>query len=314
MNQKIWLGEHRNHKYELTELGELTEAQKLETCWKSGSISGSKMPRLFKEYDKVVKEDLGIIEKYDLHADPVIDEKLRRGTDAEEFIRQQAEKEWDIQILTDKSTYTLRDTLYYANIDGFSPDGELIYEIKNTETDDMDAIVERYKWQGVYYCWFFGRKSVEFIALIKGYKLRRRRYTPTQEDYQELQERAKHYIASIVLNEPEAIEQPDEDGATVYQIDDELTENKLEQLVKIQEKIKELEACEKELKSYFAEALNKQGTAYESKKTGYKVSLIKSNRVGAIDKDKLMSLYPTLEIPTKPDYTTTTVKITKPKQ
>lgn len=298
------------NNYKLKSIGLIEDEVKELTCWAPGAISGSKVNKIFTDADTTLKEDLNIIPKPDLNADLTIREKLKMGNKMEGYIMDLACEEWpEMRPVVIKHTFNLVGTNYYANIDGISADHSIIYEIKNSETNDVEALFERYKWQGIYYCWFFKAKKVVFIFFIRGYKLRRYEYSPVKEDYEELLkkitefEKAYNEKISDFFQEVKDIRE--------YVLENEDAKKKLARLVEIKKSINELETEDKELRKYFVEALNNTNAVFYDADIGYKIQIQKQTRRGSIDTEKLFSDHPNIpkNLYKKPDYQMTQVRM-----
>lgn len=147
-----------------------TEIDK-ETIWADLNLSGSK----FKEWCLNPKE---FVKNEKKEYSDFVKEKLEIGNAIEAFIFDLAkEKFTDFEFIKDKETFTNENKNFcFANVDGFlikkDTKEKWILEIKNTEIDNMEELAEIYKYQILYYCWFFSLSKARLIAFINGYKLR----------------------------------------------------------------------------------------------------------------------------------------------
>lgn len=152
----------------------LKNSQKLrEKIWSGLNLSGSKLKKWVTEPDEFVKNEK-------VEFDEFLKEKIEAGSRLEDFIYKLAQEKLAgkfSKFETDKATYESLDYkgCVFANVDGFAWDilgDHYIVEIKNTEVDDIDIMVDQYYYQMLYYCWFFNTRKCLFINFIKGWKLR----------------------------------------------------------------------------------------------------------------------------------------------
>lgn len=161
-------------------LGDLNEEQKKETCWNKKSLSGSRFKKWvldWKNYDKE-EQFSGFVLK-----------KMEIGNKIEEFIRELIKEELkeNFEVEKIKDTFVREDFDFcFANIDGMLIDKEsgekLILEIKNTETKDINLLFDRYKYQLLYYAWFFGVKKVCLAGFVNGWDLKFHFYEFDEQD------------------------------------------------------------------------------------------------------------------------------------
>lgn len=80
----------------------------------------------------------------------------------------------------------------------------------------------------------------------------------------------------------------------------------------MQEDAKQLEDEIKSLKEYFGEAIG-EGGSYIDELTGNKVSIVRSNRKGGVDVEKMLEKDPSIQLLFKPDFEAKSIRITKGK-
>lgn len=148
---------------------EVTTIQK-ETIWNELNLSGSKFKEWCLKPNEFVKNEKKEFPEF-------MREKIDFGNKLEDFIFETAKKSNNkYNFIKDKHTYRHNEYYFcYANVDGFFINKENekgILEIKNTESTNIDKLVDNYKYQVLYYCWFFGLKNVMFSFLINGCRFR----------------------------------------------------------------------------------------------------------------------------------------------
>lgn len=298
----------------LEDLGLLDNEQKNNTCWKPGTISGSRVARIMNEPVQVLAEWLGDVEPEDPASNPIVKEKMEIGTYMEDVIINLAKQKFDFDIQIDKNTYKFKNEEWYFNIDGISQDGSIVYEVKNTETTSVDTLVERYKWQATWYRLMTGCDKVIFLFFIRGYKLRFVEYIPTETDMMDVITKCQTIIQSYNDKNYDLItwgnEQAPKDDTKPIEINDQIAKDKLNELISLQDEISVLEDKVKELKEYFGEAIGEKGSFIDAE-TGNKVSVVNSVRKGAVDVEKTLANNPGLILEYKKDYNIRTIKVTK---
>lgn len=158
---------------------EITEQPKQE-IWNNLNISGSK----FKQW--CIKPDIFVLNEKKEFPE-FMKEKLDFGNKLEDFIFDTAKNSnKKYNFIKDKKTYQHKEYKYcFANVDGFFLDKNNekgILEIKNTEMSNIDKLIDNYKYQVLYYCWFFGLKKVMFAFLINGCRFRIAEFEFNDED------------------------------------------------------------------------------------------------------------------------------------
>lgn len=298
----------------IEKLGDLTEQQKKDSCWAQGTLSGSRIDRVMREPLKLLSEWLGDLPEEDIFSNPVVAEKIKYGNIMEPVIFDLAKKELGLDIILDKNTYHFKDMPYYFNIDGVSGDGETIFEIKNTETTSIDILVERYRNQGIWYSIMTGADHVTYIFFIRGFKLRTKTITPTESEKMDMMEKANIFLQAFSTGNYDLITwgSEREEVKNVIAITDELARQKLSDLIMMQEDAKQLEDEIKSLKEYFGEAIG-EGGSYIDELTGNKVSIVRSNRKGGVDVEKMLEKDPSIQLLFKPDFEAKSIRITKGK-
>lgn len=240
-------------------LGNLDEDSK-KIIWGT-CISGSQIKKMFYNLRDVY------FEKTTMAPEKIFsektEEKMAMGRELEPVIRKLANEKWNLNIEYTPDTYVLKANPFFtANIDGFrrTSEGLEIIEIKNTEEEDINKVYEYYKYQIQYYMWFFNAKSARLIALSNGWHLQQLEIEKNEELQHEIVERANALckaikdgdVTSDYFNKEEEI--ADKNTRVEYVKDD--VAEKLNRLLDITDKIKELEEEEKlietELKNAFA--------------------------------------------------------------
>lgn len=158
----------------------ITQKEK-KAIWAELNLSGSK----FKNW--CLKPEEFVLNKETVFPE-FMREKIDFGNKLEDFIFDTAKNsKKKYNFIKDKNTYQ-HDTynFCYANVDGFflSDNEKGILEIKNTETTNIDKLIDTYKYQVLYYCWFFGLKKVMFAFLINGCRFRTAEFSFSDEDIQ----------------------------------------------------------------------------------------------------------------------------------
>lgn len=291
----------------IVDLGIIDDEQKYKSCWLPLSISGSKVNRMFKEPLKLFNETVtGTRPKFST----ATIEKLESGKVMEPIIIDFAKKQLGFDIVVDKRTFKIKDQELYANIDGISPDGDIIYEIKNTEEKDIKKVFERYKWQMVYYCRFFKATKAVLIAYISGCKLRTYEYKPTDEDYETMRQKIHDFNVSVENNTYfPFIKDEDQELGLVDEDNDWI----LKKYSELQEQKKQIENEMLDLKEKLIEYASKYGCSTWEDRTGNRFKIFKVLKKGGVDIDKLKEANPTLEIPFKDDMEITQFKFTAKK-
>lgn len=162
------------------------------------NISGSKIKKWIENQKEFFKDE----EEFNEFAK----KKMRAGSIMEDSIFKLLEIDYPniFTFIKDKDTYgsdkfTLKNTIkVFANVDGFVIDNEtnekMILEIKNTVIDSIDLMFENYKYQLLYYCWFFNLKKALFVNFVDGWNLKIKIVEFSDEQIEKMEQNVKNFI------------------------------------------------------------------------------------------------------------------------
>lgn len=273
-----------------------TDEEKQETCWQPEAISGTKVNAMFIKPKQLFKEVV-------TGQKPYFSEKVKAKMEMGKLMEAHIIDLWNYlhplnPITPEKHTWRMRKSNYWANIDGWDTKTKTIYEIKNTETESINELWNRYKWQAIYYCWFFQFKKIVLITFINGWKFESYEYEPTENDYQEMLNKIEEFKISVANNTWAPFikdEQYVDETRNAAVIETET----LKQLVKLNNKIKDLNEQADALKQVFIEEIGEDTTGEISDKYGNNCTISERVRKGSIDETKLKELLNGVEIPRK---------------
>lgn len=258
---------------------ELNKNQK-EKIWSELNLSGSKFKSWCLDPEEFVKNKEKDFNDFLL-------EKMDVGNKIEDFIFNLGFEKYknEFQFIKDKKTYSKENEISfcYANIDGFlinkSTNEKWILEIKNTEIDNVEELAEIYKYQILYYCWFFGLTKAKLLVLINGWKLRSFDFdfTDQQINFCEKKiEEFKNYLKNGKI--PETSFQPIQTDLDIKKI----TLLLAEEYPKLKELEKSVKVAEEKIKNYL---ISNNLTNYSNEKII--VSLKVNSGRKSIDKENL---------------------------
>lgn len=175
-----------------------TKQEDREKIWADKkNISGSKIKKWIENQKEFFKDE----EEFNEFAK----KKMRAGSIMEDSIFKLLEIEYNnFEFIKDKDTYGSisfmlnNDFKVFANVDGFVIDNEnnekMILEIKNTVIDSIDLMFENYKYQLLYYCWFFNLKKALFVNFVDGWNLKIKIVEFTDEQIEKMEQNVKNFI------------------------------------------------------------------------------------------------------------------------
>lgn len=223
----------------MNNLGILSKEEKQKTCWNEKSMSGSRFkkwclaPRTWN-----VEEEFGEITR----------RKIQWGIKLEPIIR-----EWFREILVDQTAFIIdknfdhHETFQnkefpfaYANIDGLlKNNGSAILEIKNTDMPSLYHLFYEYKYQLMYYSWFWKIQTICLVGFIRGSKLEHQFYTFNDDDWEFVEKKLNEFKIFI-----ESGKLPEEEGHAISSAKE--IEDKIIWLVNNQQRIVHEELLYKE--------------------------------------------------------------------
>lgn len=199
-------------KHTFKTLGMLSDEQKKD-IWKN-KISGSQIKRIVTEPDIVWQEKKGVIEPFNPGINPIIADKMWMGNFQEDNIIKMAMVKYGLDIKIDKDTFQSDDyPLRTANIDGYIGTDinniDYIIECKNTTTENVAELVERYKYQLKYYTSFFNaKKGGIFLFLVNGWQLIKYELPANIQDMEEIENILLDFEEAMLMDMmPEPIEE-----------------------------------------------------------------------------------------------------------
>ncbi len=168
------------NKFTAIKPNELTRKEK-EVFWAGHFVSGSMIKRIMEEPVTLLQEKWGLIPKTIPGENPDVRQHTNdwtkavmiRGTYFEDGIINMANDKIDgidlDNIKIDKRTFQGENTVYTANIDGFTGKDidniDDIVEVKYSSTTNLNTLLQRYVYQIMFYMWFFNvKKGAHFLV------------------------------------------------------------------------------------------------------------------------------------------------------